>query len=909
MKTWGYLPAYRQMVLIVDCQEIFGQKTCEVWLPQEGRMITVHEGDLAPPPSLSLSEIRYRSLAGRIVQSLNQDVLLAPLEGQIQAMPHQFSVLERVIYGGQGRLLLADEVGLGKTIEAGLVIRELQLRQLVKRILIVTPKGLMQQWKSELWLHFDQDFLIVRGEDVKKNEAQDPQKLWQDHDQVIVSQDSVKPLARRTGWTDEHIAEYNRMRFDALINTSWDLIVIDEAHRLGGSTDYVARFRLGQSLAMSSPYLLLLTATPHQGKSDQFVRLLSLLDPERFIDSLHVTPEDVRPYVIRTAKRKAVALDGTPLFRERRVALVAVDWTSPLYQAHHDLYYAVTDYVTHRYQKAVKAKQFSQAFLLILMQRLVTSSAAAIYRTIERRLAVLEGELPHSEDNSLGINENEEEMDEVNRGAALQGERQHLTHLKDLAQIALNHADARVDRLLHLMDDLRQQESHEIKFLIFTEFLPTQSMLAQILQQAGYKVSILNGQMSLDERMRAQESFRDTSQILVSTDAGGEGLNLQFAYVVINYDLPWNPMKIEQRIGRVDRIGQTHDVLAFNFVLQGTVESRVHEVLLEKLQTILSEMGIDKLGDILDSSGLDFDYQSLFINTLTHPEGSEEYLTQFVNQIRLEAQDTHEQAELMDSPQPDLEKVMQAFRHPFPEWVQWMTEHYVLARGGMVEPRLFGTDLHFPSGEFISGAVFRKHDDLSEVTYLGIHHPLIAPLIRHMPYMTPGEPLVMITSSQFPTGTKGLWSLWRLTLSTWEQDLSQLIAVFVSSQGPLYRTTAQKLWEQMCQKDVQAQITGGRPLTPEKYERCRLAAEEEAASSYRQLMAQHQLFLDRERDKALKAFRIRSSMAQQIGLPQVREFRLKRLSRELEMRQADLKKKEKTIPHLLPLFIVEVDRP
>lgn len=905
MNTWRYLPSCSQMVRILDCQTVFDQKTCQVWLPNEGRVITVREEELGDARVLSLAEIRYRALAGRIIQALNQDVLLAPLEGQIEPMPHQFAVLERVIYGGQGRLLLADEVGLGKTIEAGLVIRELKLRGLIQRILIVTPKGLMQQWKSELWLHFDEVFQLITGEDMKRVDGVQPERLWLDHNQVIVSHDSIKPLAKRAGWEAQQIAEYNRKHFDAITHVPWDLIIVDEAHRLGGSTDYVARFRLGQALAMASPYLLLLSATPHQGKSDQFVRLLSLLDAERFIDADHMTPEDVRPYVIRTAKRQALSLDGTPLFKPRIVELVLVDWSEPQYQAQRALYEAVTDYVRHRYQKALRAKQFSQAFLLILMQRLVTSSPAAILRAIERRLQVLDGQEENEDEHSI-ISEDDEENKEIVAGSVIGGERQHLLSLKDLALVALNHADARLDRLLRLMDELRQKETSDMKFLIFTEFLPTQAMLAQMLKEAGYRVSILNGQMSLEERLAVQEEFRDVSQILISTDAGGEGLNLQFAYVVINYDLPWNPMKIEQRIGRIDRIGQTHDVWAFNFVLQDTVESRVHQVLLEKLQRILEEMGIDKLGDVLDSSGTDINYPHLFMESLMNPERTEQYLREFVESVETQAKSSRHQIDAISASPPDLKKVSQALRHPFPEWVQLMTEQYVMARGGMIEPRLFGIDIHFPNGEAISQAVFRKRDRGVHTHYVGIHHPRIVHLIDQVPRVTPGEMVVTLISPQFPQGLQGLWSLWKLTLTTSEQNRSRLIPMFISHDGKRYRTTAQKIWEQLCQIEFQGQITAHRVLSDEEFHRLRQAAEEEGRPSYQELIASHQMFLQGERDKAIKAYRIRVQMAEHVGLPEVREFRLKRLRQELDKRQAQLDQMQKTIAQITPLLIVEV---
>jgi superfamily II DNA or RNA helicase len=907
MKHWAYLAARQQMVRILECYEMFGQTTCQVWCPMEGTVMTVQEFDLSEAALPSLPEIRYRALAGRVVHALNQDVLLAPLEGQVQPMPHQFAVLDRVIYGDHARLLLADEVGLGKTIEAGLVMRELQLRGLIRRVLIVAPKGLLSQWASELWTHFGQRFWLVQGEEMRH--ADSPEELWQSHDRMIVSQDSVKPVAKHQGWDAARIKEYNRRRFEGLISASWDLVVIDEAHRLGGSTDGVARFRLGQGLAMASPYLLLLSATPHQGKSDQFGRLLSLLDSERFVDVAQMTPDQIRPYVVRTAKRQAVSVDGQPLFKPRHVELVVIDWQGPEFTAQRALYEAVTAYVRGRYQNAVKAKQYSTAFLLILMQRLVTSSPAAIARAIRRRLAILEGEDISAVTDWAATLSDEEDDAAVETGVAIRGEKGELHHLLTLAELAEQSKDARITRLLALMEEVRQHESSQTKFLIFTEFLPTQTMLQETLQSYGYRVSILNGQMSLEERQDVQTTFRNVAQVLVSTDAGGEGINLQFAHVVINYDLPWNPMKIEQRIGRVDRIGQTHDVQAFNFVMQDTVEYRVYKILLEKLQTILEEMGIDKLGDVLDSTGLDIDYTTLFMQSVVAPTQVDTALDQFVQNVRSQAAVNQGQEQPMNQPPPDLAKMAKILHHPFPEWLGAMVECYVVARGGAVTPGLFGRDIQFPDGEVVRGAVFRKSDMTAGGSYLGLHDPRIAHLVNQLPRMTPEEVIMRVTSPKFPAGLRGQFSLWQLTLSAGSRIRSRIVPLFVSEQGQVYRTTAQKVWEQMGGLDFEASLAMSQVLDEPAYRELSRLAEREAESSYHALMAEHRQFLTQERDKARTAFNIRKTLAERVGLREVRAFRIKALETELAQHLETLDAMERVTPTLFPILVVEVSAP
>ncbi|MFD2677716.1 DEAD/DEAH box helicase [Camelimonas lactis] len=221
------------------------------------------------------------------------------------------------------RYLLADEVGLGKTIEAGLILRELKLRGMAKRILVVAPKGLVRQWQGEMRLHFGETFQFIEPAELSafRQWRSDEENLWRLHDQVICSLDSVKPLEGRRGWSLEQLSTYNRERFEDLISASWDLVIIDEAHRMGGSTDQVARYKLGAALAEAAPYLLLLSATPHQGKTDQFHRLMQLLDRDSFPDESSVSSERVRPFVVRTEKRVAIDAEGRPLFKPRMTRL------------------------------------------------------------------------------------------------------------------------------------------------------------------------------------------------------------------------------------------------------------------------------------------------------------------------------------------------------------------------------------------------------------------------------------------------------------------------------------------------------------------------------------------------------------------------------------------------------------
>jgi SNF2 family DNA or RNA helicase len=450
------------------------------------------------------------------------------------------------------------------------------------------------------------------------------------HDQVICALDSVKPLESRRGWSLEQIQTYNRERFEDLVSAAWDLVIIDEAHRMGGSTEQVARYKLGAALAEASPYLLLLSATPHQGKTDQFMRLMQLLDRDAFPDEGSVSRERVQPFVIRTEKRAAINAEGQPLFKPRLTRLHAVAWQAR-HAAQQQLYEAVTDYVRHGYNQALAAKQRHVGFLMILMQRLVTSSTAAIRATLEKRQAVLD--TPQTQArlfDTLSPDEwadldGEAQVDLALQANGLAMEKSEVETLLALARSTeAAGTDAKAESLLELIYKLQQEEGDPaLKVLVFTEFVPTQAMLAEYLESRGFAVATLNGSMDHGCAHANLAAFAQDARVLISTDAGGEGLNLQFCHVIVNFDMPWNPMRIEQRIGRVDRIGQKHVVRALNFVLEDTVEHRVRQVLEEKLAVIAEEFGVDKAADVMDSAEVEPVFDELFVQSLQHPEAIE----------------------------------------------------------------------------------------------------------------------------------------------------------------------------------------------------------------------------------------------------------------------------------------------
>jgi SNF2 family DNA or RNA helicase len=680
--AWYYSTDHEQLCQVLEVQTLWGSTTCRIWLQESNSLTWVAAERLTPIEVLddcSADHIVYVASAARVADALHQNLLLAPIESSVIPLPHQIRALSRAIAGDRVRYLLADEVGLGKTIEAGLILRELKLRGLVRRTLVIAPKGLVQQWVSEMRFHFGETFQLVLADDLRtlqrisetdshgRASSGDP---WHMFSQIVVPMDSVKPLERRKGWTASQIQEYNRERFEDLLAAGWDLIIVDEAHRLGGSTEQVARYKLGKGLANAAPYLLLLSATPHQGKTDSFHRLVSLLDEMAFPDVDSVSRERVQPYVIRTEKRKAIDAEGKPLFTPRNTQLVSIAWQDR-HSAQRELYEAVTDYVREGYNLALREKRNYIGFLMILMQRMVTSSTSAIRSALGKRLEVLRSdtqEIGSTERSELRMLDAEsiydldgQEQAEILLRSKLKAFRNEQAEVQLLLDAAIrceqSANDAKAEALLEWIYRLQAEEGDpDLKILVFTEFLSTQDMLFRFLSERGFSVVCLNGTMDLDTRTRVQQEFADHARILVSTDAGGEGLNLQFCHVVINYDMPWNPMQLEQRIGRVDRIGQRHSVRAINFVLEDSIEHRVQEVLEEKLEIIFREFGIDKTGDVLDSAQAGALFDDMYIKAILAPESLTESIEQAVSIVREQAQEARDTASVLHQMNPLIPK-------------------------------------------------------------------------------------------------------------------------------------------------------------------------------------------------------------------------------------------------------------
>ncbi len=537
-----------------------------------------------------------------------------PLPHQIEAVYDFMLPLPRV------RFLLADDAGAGKTIMAGLLLRELKLRGLVERTLIVTPANLCFQWQRELADRFRERFEIVRGVDLRNAYGTNP---WQDRQQVITSID----------WAKRDEVE------ESLARAHWELVIVDEAHRMSASDPEhkTERYQLGELLSERCDHLLLLTATPHKGDPESFALFLQLLDRDVY-GHVRSLEEAMRrrsaPFYLRRTKEALVSFPDPEtgivrrLFTRREARTAAFD-LDPEELA---FYEALTRYVQDQSIRAAadqSARGRAIGFTMAMYQRRFASSLYAARRSLERRLEKVERNLRELEqrggywaaafdERSLEDLEEltdeevarlEEEMEEASLAAGreqLERERQDLLPLIEQARaLEEQGTSSKLRALRRILDDQEVFTDPATKLLVFTEHKDTLDYLVQELSSWGLAVTQIHGGMPVGDRdtpgtrLHAERAFKEEAQVLVATEAAGEGINLQFCWLAVNYDIPWNPMRLEQRIGRIHRYGQEKDVLVFNFVARNTREGQVLQKLLDRLEEIRRGLGSDQVFDVV----------------------------------------------------------------------------------------------------------------------------------------------------------------------------------------------------------------------------------------------------------------------------------------------------------------------
>ena len=871
-------------VQVIGVQQVFGMTTYRVYEPDTGKIYNATDSTLTVESCLaqpSAAFVRFAAAWCRVKNELAAGTVFDVSESVIP-LPHQRYALERAISTNEVRYMLADEVGLGKTIEAGLIIKELEARGLIERVLVVCPKGLMTQWEAEMLEKFGERFTIVQPEDYPtlKKVAPD-QNVFTSFSHVISPMDAIKPLEERIGWSQEKIDQYNEDRIEAVVAGGWDLIIIDEAHRVAGQTNEVARHKLGEMLSKASPHLLLLTATPHSGKTEPFLRLMRLLDEEAFPNARAVVREQVAPYLIRTEKKDAVDNEGNSLFRKRHTHVMEIEW-QPRHELQRQLYEDVTEYVRNGYNKAMRERKNYIGFLMILFQRLVSSSTTAIIDAMGRRLGALEmqSELLHTGNfNELVESDAEDSLKDAIMllSTNIKEEIRQLKVLLALAKQAyLQGMDAKQEALVDLLEKIRKQEL-DAKIILFTEFVATQEAIRNLCEYNGITTTVINGSMNLEERNLSLDAFRREKQMLISTDAGGEGLNLQCAHIVINFDLPWNPMKIEQRIGRADRIGQVADVQVYNFILKDTIENRVRTVLEEKLAVILQELGIDKLQDVLDEGTADMDFTKVYISTIVQEHYQSVHMDELDKNMQKQVKQFQSiQSVLHEDKTLDTDAAAERQQHNFHMMLKEMLFQYETWKGNKPDWRF---DLEL--------SVSDKH----------IHEILDMRQIWH-----PSHGVQTLHFQNLRT-EQGVFSLWEVSLGDEPTD-KRIIPFFMNTQG-VYRPAASKLiWEELLKPESTIEIGNTQALDNEQFDVLTQRAQEVATDVFLQMKASYEQRHEAQYQKQKRALMLRIDAARKIGIENIRTARVSRLEAELQTVTSAYTRKQEICPTFTPMLVV-----
>jgi len=560
-----------------------------------------------------------------------------PLPHQLEAVYDYFLKLPRI------RFLMADDPGAGKTIMAGLLLKELKIRGLIKRTLIVTPANLSFQWQREMQDKFREKFDVIRSGVLRATYGSNP---WQEKNQVITSVSWVSRIE------DAH---------ESLMRSSWDLVIVDEAHKMSAysSDKKTLAYQLGEALAQRTDHYLLMTATPHKGDPKNFCLFLELLDKDVYGDVKSLEEAMRRnnaPFYLRRVKEALVTFpdpdsgEVRKLFTDRRVK--TIDFI--LDEEEMDFYDALTRYVEDQSIKAqadssVRGRALS--FTMAMLQRRFASSVYAVRRSLERmrdkrkkiledpegyRKKLIEKKLPEdfedlTEEEQARIIEDLEGIVASIDPDDLRDEIIELTKLIDQALVLeKREISTKLSKLKETLTQYGIFKDPKMKLLVFTEHKDTLTYLVDRLRDWGLSVTQIHGGMKIgdrdmpDTRLYAEREFRDTAQVLVATEAAGEGINLQFCWMMINYDIPWNPVRLEQRMGRIHRYGQEHDCLILNFVSTNTREGRVLHKLFDRIEEIEKALDPERtgkvfnvLGDVFPANQLEKMIRDMYARNLT----------------------------------------------------------------------------------------------------------------------------------------------------------------------------------------------------------------------------------------------------------------------------------------------------
>jgi SNF2 family DNA or RNA helicase len=892
----------------------------------------VRSGDLAPlepQPHDLLGQRRVgdaqaahlRLLAALLDHSYRYDAGSTLSNARLEPKLHQVFVAHRIVAEKVApRMILADEVGLGKTIEAGLVIKELRARQAVERVLIVVPASLTRQWQSELATKFNESFEILDGPAAKH-----------------FGRGGANPFARLDNVICSLSFATQSKRSDQIMEAGWDMVVFDEAHRVrrtkaGAKVRVTLAYRLAEELKDHADGFLLLTATPVQLHEFELYSLIDLVEPGLFRSFEHFEldrrriPElndlmqvldrwtsltiEQRTWAEQHHQQMLVDLPDIQLGRladpgareEAKDALVSrhpqaaamvrnrkselgvagkrIAYVLKVEPSENErqLYDDVAAYIRETYSAAKQAKKLAVGFLMVVYQKMLTSSSHVLRTSFRRRIAKLEKELGQAVADKVRADSliDAEDPPEVSaltndlEGATLETAllAHEIARLRGLADRLDKVRDTKIGRTVQLVERVVDEGK---KAVIFTQFIETQNFLAAALEHNGFNVATFNGIMSPDEKEQAIRRFRNRADVLVSTEAGGEGRNLQFANVLVNYDLPWNPMKVEQRIGRLDRIGQTKPVEIYNLVYEGTLEERIVQVLAERIR--LFEESVGSLDPILGQVEKDIERLALQVHAETFDAEFTTYADDLAQRV--------EQARLLEETFADFVLDRASFRR---DQANELLGASAIAKPGDLE-RFTGMSLDYLGGTLVDhsegGSVINLSPRLASrlkqaQSHRGVFDPGVATQLDDLDFFACGHPLIdrlIAAVRDLPDSAVGARIAADAPPGTWIEVIWRVRAVLIVTEGLVIRHLVGADGAVVSTK-VTALPLGDRPVRVE-VPQWAPAAVEASEEQFRKELAQHRAEFERRfeeirKDRAHRLDRVYDSQRERLEL-QIRQ--------------------------------------
>lgn len=948
--------------IVVAVKTVFGRDYADVFFDKTTEKITVLTDELAifsddtpetkiKGQTFSASDLFLLRFFKDKYKSLSQEGFRAAANFKILPLPHQLLAVNFVLEHFKPRVLIADEVGLGKTIEAILLYEELKSRHMVKSVLIVTPSGLCRQWQEELKEKFSEDFAIYDKSTIAslKQLHGEETNIWNLSKKIITSIDFIKPKKIHSELNENTVKTrewHNKNVFEAAFNAGFDMVIFDEAHKLTKSLegDETARYKIGKELSDRVPIFILLSATPHQGDSAKFKNLLSLIDPYQFYKTSDITSEKVKEVTVRNNKRAVVDFDGNRLFKQRITSLCKISRQEDSDRIEIELYEAVTEYVSKFYNIAKAQNNQTFAFLLMIYQRMVSSSSQAILKSLSKRLNLLtetRSDGPKIVDailyDELNIDDIEdastetqlsalEDNTEVSKNAELNSkylemEIEQLEKCVDLARkSAIGRNDAKFKKLIEIIDEVKIRENEiKLKIIIFTEFVETQSYLNKCLKNLGYETAIINGNLSNEEKTQQKKLFKEKAQILISTDAGGEGINLQFCRVMINFDLPWNPMKLEQRIGRIDRIGQEHDVKIINFQLLDTIEQYVRETIERKLEIIKSEFsdGEDKLADILSTLQDDFSFEKIYIDATIKRHNDAKNLEHIAQQIYMKAKQIINDGQLILPISELSDKLSISKKSIFEknEFARNLLEKYLKCNNKTLNMYKNKKNVYYfedpVTGRRINNVIFNQEYAVQNDEYelFSFNNPYMVNTLENLDetLSTVNTSKIRINEEKF-VGNKGMWFIYHFNLNNnIDLDRDFIISVFIDEKGGHNNRISNYLKDS---ENILVSDMGScmfQMANDQIIETAANMANQKAEEIYYDIVKKNDEKIISTENKMDKYFKDREISVERMAIENIKQAKRKELQAEREKQYADLRKRKKIVPEIYCAQIAVVE--